>query len=76
MGALNYAKRVCYELEDVAKENPNLAFTRSYFGVAESVSSRPAIQAYVKKMQKGPDKWKYTPSRALQEVFREVAPCE
>jgi hypothetical protein len=75
MGALDYAKRVCYELEDVAKENPDLALTRSYFGAAKSVTSRPAIQAYVNKMQKEPDKWKYTPSRALPEVFREVVPC-
>ena len=75
MGALDYAKRVCYELEGVAKENPDLAFTRSYFGAAKSESSRSAIQAYVNKMQKEPDKWKYTPSWALPEVFREVVPC-
>ena len=75
-GAVDYAKGVCFTMEDQAKTDATQAFTRSFFGASSDTNTNALIQAYVNKMKNEPNKWDYTPNAALRQVFNELAPCE
>lgn len=76
LGALEYAKGLCYTMENQAKTDATQAYVRSFFGAAEDANINALIQAYVNKMNNEPNRWDYTPSAALRQVFNELAPCE
>jgi archaellum component FlaG (FlaF/FlaG flagellin family) len=76
IGAMDYAKGVCYTMETQAKKDASQAFTRSFFGASSDANSNALIQAYVNKMKNEPNKWDYTPNAALRQVFNELAPCK
>lgn len=76
LGALDYAKGLCFTMGEQAKTDATQAFVRSFFGASKDANTNALIQAYVNKMKNEPNKWEYTPNAALRQVFKELAPCE
>jgi hypothetical protein len=75
-GALEYAKNLCFVMEDPAKTDKTQAMTRSWFGASEDANIDALIQAYVNKMKNEPNNWDYRPNSELRQLFSELAPCK